>query len=78
MDPKAKLLIIDDDSTLVNALEMYLVREGFEVHLAPNGAEGLRAFYALRPDLVVLDVMMPHLSGFDVAAAFGNSPPRQS
>ena len=53
MDPKAKLLIIDDDTTLVNALEMYLSREGYDVHLAGNGAEGLKAFdrdgYAFDP-----------------------------
>jgi len=65
MDPKAKLLIIDDDTTLVNALEMYLSREGYDVHLAGNGAEGLKAFYALRPDLVVLDVMMPQMDGWE-------------
>ncbi|NLD71976.1 MAG: response regulator transcription factor [Chloroflexi bacterium] len=65
MDPKARLLIIDDDTTLVNALEMYLSREGFDVHLAANGAEGLKAFYALRPDLVVLDVMMPQMDGWE-------------
>lgn len=65
MDPKAKLLVIDDDTTLVNALEMYLTREGYDVHLAANGAEGLKAFYALRPDLVVLDVMMPQMDGWE-------------
>jgi len=65
MDPKAKLLVIDDDTTLVNALEMYLTREGYEVHRAPNGAEGLKAFYSLRPDLVVLDVMMPQMDGWE-------------
>ena len=42
MDPKARLLIIDDDTTLVAALEMYLSREGYQVHLAGNGSEGLK------------------------------------
>ncbi len=65
MDSKARLLIIDDDTTLVNALEMYLAREGYQVHLAADGAEGLRQFYALRPDLVVLDVMMPEMDGWE-------------
>jgi len=65
MDSKARLLIIDDDTTLVNALDMYLAREGYQVHLAADGAEGLRQFYALRPDLVVLDVMMPEMDGWE-------------
>jgi len=65
MESKARLLIIDDDTTLVNALEMYLAREGYDVHLAGNGAEGLKRFYALRPDLVVLDVMMPQMDGWE-------------
>ncbi|NLD44378.1 MAG: response regulator transcription factor [Chloroflexi bacterium] len=65
MDPKARLLIIDDDTTLVAALEMYLSREGYQVHLAGNGSEGLKSFYALRPDLVILDVMMPQMDGWE-------------
>ena len=65
MDPKARLLIIDDDTTLVAALEMYLSREGYQVHLAENGSEGLKSFYALRPDLVILDVMMPQMDGWE-------------
>ncbi len=65
MEPKARLLIIDDDTTLVAALEMYLAREGYTVHLAGNGTEGLKSFYALRPDLVILDVMMPQMDGWE-------------
>ena len=65
MEPKAKLLIIDDDTTLIKALEMYLMREGYEVHLASNGMDGLKSFYTLRPELVVLDVMMPEMDGWE-------------
>jgi len=65
VEPKASLLIIDDDATLVAALEMYLAREGYAVHLAANGAEGLKSFYALRPELVILDVMMPQMDGWE-------------
>ena len=75
MDDKAKLLLIDDDLTLIQALELYLARAGYEVYSASNGAEGLRQLYALRPDLVVLDVMMDHLSeGFDVARKLKGDP----
>ncbi|MCD6518843.1 MAG: response regulator transcription factor [Anaerolineae bacterium] len=65
MDPKAKILLVDDDATLVKALEIYLSRAGYEVHTAANGAEGLKKLWALRPDLVVLDVMMPQLDGWE-------------
>lgn len=65
MDCKAKLLLIDDDLTLIQALELYLTRAGYKVHSAGNGAEGLRQLYALHPDLVVLDVMMPHMDGWE-------------
>jgi DNA-binding response OmpR family regulator len=65
MASRAKLLLIDDDSTLVKALEIYLTRLEYEVHCASNGAEGLRSLYDLRPDLVVLDVMMPQLDGWE-------------
>jgi two-component system, OmpR family, KDP operon response regulator KdpE len=65
MAPQTKLLVVDDDSTLVKALEIYLTRAEYEVHCASNGAEGLRSLYELRPDLVVLDVMMPQLDGWE-------------
>jgi len=65
MGPKAKLLLIDDDITLTKALGMYLGHAGYETHTAANGAEGLRLFFAQRPDLVILDVMMPQMDGWD-------------
>jgi DNA-binding response OmpR family regulator len=65
MESKAKLLLVDDDVTLTKALEMYLTRSGYQVHTASNGVEGLRQLFTLRPDLVVLDVMMPELDGWE-------------
>jgi DNA-binding response OmpR family regulator len=65
MNSKARLLLIDDDTTLLKALDMYLARNGYEVHSAYNGSEGLKQLFALRPDLVVLDVMMPQLDGWE-------------
>ena len=62
---KAKLLLVDDDITLIKALSMYLTHAGYEVYTASNGAEGLRLFFAQRPDLVALDVMMPQMDGWD-------------
>jgi len=65
MDAKAKLLLIDDDATLTKALRMYISRAGYEIHSAGNGLEGVRKLFELRPDLVLLDVMMPQLDGWE-------------
>jgi DNA-binding response OmpR family regulator len=65
MEAKAKLLLVDDDVTLIKALEIYLVRAGYTVTMANNGAEGLKQLYAQRPDLVILDVMMPQMDGWE-------------
>ena len=62
----AKLLIADDEPNILISLEFLMKREGYEVHLARDGQEALDAIAALRPDLVLLDVMMPRKSGFDV------------
>jgi DNA-binding response OmpR family regulator len=61
-----RVLLVDDDPALLQLLGQYLVQEGYEVSTAEDGAAGLRAFYAERPDLVVLDVMMPVLDGWQV------------
>jgi two-component system KDP operon response regulator KdpE len=54
-----KILIVDDEQVIRDALGLKLQREGFEVVLGENGLDGLRAFHAARPDLVVLDIIMP-------------------
>jgi len=66
MADATKLLIIDDDVTLVNALKLYLSKAGYVVITATNGLEGLQMLYNERPDLVVLDIMMPKLDGWEV------------
>jgi DNA-binding response OmpR family regulator len=60
-----KILVIDDDSQLRRMMEYPLTREGAIVLLAENGKEGLRQFYTHQPDLVLLDVMMPEMHGWD-------------
>lgn len=54
-----KILIVDDELAIREALGRKLKREGFDVILAPDGLDGLRAFHGERPDLVVLDIVMP-------------------
>jgi two-component system KDP operon response regulator KdpE len=63
-----KLLIVDDDGTLLHFLSDYLAGEGFEVVTAERGAAALRVFYEERPDLAVLDVMMPGMDGWELTA----------
>ena len=61
----AKLLVVDDDELIRSSLEKYLVRNGFEVVLACDGAEALMRVAEERPDLVVLDVMLPGMNGYE-------------
>jgi DNA-binding response OmpR family regulator len=61
----ARILVIDDAPDLALVLRMQLERAGHEVITAENGRRGLRAFYEVRPDLVVLDVRMPGLDGWE-------------
>ena len=63
---KGKILIADDEPSIVTAVEFLLRREGFEVEIARDGAEALERIESSRPDLVVLDVMMPQKSGYEV------------
>jgi len=61
-----KVLIADDEPNIVAALEYLLQRNGYEVHVARNGDEALKLIEQHQPDLVLLDVMMPLRSGYDV------------
>ncbi|NCA69249.1 MAG: response regulator [Sphingobacteriia bacterium] len=69
-----RILIIDDEPNIVISLEFLMMREGHEVHVARDGEAGLVAVRAHRPDLVVLDVMMPKLDGFGVLEAIRADP----
>lgn len=63
-----KILVVDDDPTLRRLLCEYLVNDAFEVTTAANGQEALRECYRARPDLVVMDVMMPGMDGWETTA----------
>ncbi|MDP1509510.1 response regulator transcription factor [Paenibacillus sp. CMAA1739] len=63
---RSTILIIDDDEKIVSMLRRGLAFEGYEVLTAANGAEGLNKMLTAEPDLVVLDVMMPQVDGFEV------------
>jgi two-component system alkaline phosphatase synthesis response regulator PhoP len=63
---RRRLLVVEDDATLRQALRFNLAREGYEVGVATNGPEALEAVRGRRPDLVLLDVMLPGMSGVEV------------
>ncbi|MGD9100532.1 MAG: response regulator, partial [Anaerolineae bacterium] len=61
-----KILIVDDDPSLLELAQYNLEAEGYRVIMAKDGVEGLRLAYAKRPDLLILDVMMPKMDGYQV------------
>jgi DNA-binding response OmpR family regulator len=61
-----KILIVDDDLDLVKLVNDILVGNGFEVFTANSGEEALSVIYDIEPDLIVLDVVLPGLSGFEL------------
>lgn len=69
-----KILIADDEQNIVISLEFLMKREGYEVSIAADGDEALSRTLEVRPDLVMLDVMMPKRNGFDVCQAIKNDP----
>ncbi len=69
-----KILIVDDEPNIVISLEFLMRREGFEVAVARDGEEALSRIRAERPDLVLLDVMMPKRNGFEVCEAVRAEP----
>ncbi len=62
----AKILVIDDEPSIVNLVTAYLKPEGYEVYTATDGASGLKAARAFKPDLVILDIMLPGMDGLEL------------
>jgi len=69
-----KILLVEDDDTLAKVYKTRLESEGFATRRVPNGEEALAAALEYKPDLIVLDVMMPKVSGFDVLDILRNTP----
>ena len=61
-----RILIVDDEPNIVLALELLMKKEGYEVHTVDDGEKALHAVHDLRPDLVLLDIMMPKMDGYEV------------
>ncbi len=66
-DEKVRVLVVDDEPNIVDVISMALRFEGFEVESAGSGADAIAAVAAHRPQLLVLDVMLPDIDGFEVA-----------
>jgi signal transduction histidine kinase/CheY-like chemotaxis protein len=73
-DRQPRILVVDDDPNIRELLTQELSDAGYQVRVAGNGREALALARGERPDLVVLDVMMPEMNGFDVAAVLKNDP----
>jgi len=69
-----RILIVDDNRSLVTAAERILQKEGFDTLTACDGSEGLNKALAERPDLVILDIVMPGLDGYEVCRALRKDP----
>ncbi|MBX3679362.1 response regulator transcription factor [Cognatazoarcus halotolerans] len=72
-----KILIADDEVNIVISLEFLMKREGFEVVLAADGEEAITKIREEKPDLVLLDVMMPRKTGFEVCQELRSDPAMQ-
>lgn len=71
---KKKILLVEDDTALSAVYRSRLEIEGFDIREANNGEDALSATVEYRPDLILLDVMMPKISGFDVLDILRNTP----
>jgi two-component system phosphate regulon response regulator PhoB len=69
-----KILLVEDDDALASVYVTRLQAEGFDVQRVPNGEDALSAALTYRPNLILLDVMMPKVSGFDVLDILRNTP----
>jgi DNA-binding response OmpR family regulator len=74
MDVKKKLLLVEDDVALSAVYKSRMELEGFEIREVNNGEDALSAAIDFKPDLILLDAMMPKISGFDVLDILRNTP----
>lgn len=71
---KKRVLIADDEPNIVISLEFLMSQSGYEIRVAPNGEDALRAVSEFRPDLMLLDVMLPLRNGFEVCQTVRENP----
>ena len=71
---KKKILLVEDDTALAAVYRSRLELEGFEINEVNNGEDALSAAISFKPDLILLDAMMPKISGYDVLDILRNTP----
>ena len=74
----ARLLVVEDDTAILEAVAYNLEREGHEVVRAEDGVSALELSRTIEPDLIVLDLMLPRMSGFDVCRVVREERPSRS
>lgn len=74
MNSKKKILLVEDDAALASVYRARLELEGFDIREVANGEDALSATIEYKPDLILLDAMMPKISGFDVLDILRNTP----
>lgn len=73
MDIKRKVLIIDDDENICELVSLYLLKDGYDVIASHDGREGISKFKEENPDLIILDIMMPGMDGWEVCRTIKKS-----
>jgi len=76
MTERGRILVVDDEPSITDFIKLGLHYEGYEVVTAADGRQGLRAVDDFKPDLVILDIMMPRLDGFELCRAIAGEPRR--
>ena len=71
VDSAVRVLVVDDDPVILRLLQVNFEMEGYEVMTAADGVKGLQAARDERPDVIISDVMMPHMNGLELVAALG-------
>ncbi|MDD5432664.1 MAG: response regulator [Candidatus Omnitrophica bacterium] len=74
MDKQIKILLVDDDEDIRNILSLLLQKRGFITEKAKNGIEGLEKISALKPDIIILDTIMPQMGGIQTCYKLKTSP----
>jgi len=69
-----KILIVEDEEIMIDLLQRKLTREGYEVSVTKDGDEGLKAMREVKPDLILLDIIMPKMGGFEVMEEMNKDP----
>ena len=74
MGAKARILVVDDDRPMVMLISIILKKHGYEVFTAYNGLTGLKKAREVKPDLIILDIMMPIMNGYEVCRRLQSNP----